>query len=124
MPKQYYQFHSRTADVDDLSFLSSFFVSSKEIQGFHRMKTPLGVGAGIWNGGRVQRGLEIQPMRQERLHGGGKQGRVAVNGSTDSSGMHSLSGVIDTSEDPARLTYSGYLRFGQTPSPWVLLNTS
>ncbi len=36
-------------------------------------------------------------MCQERIHGGGKQGRASVNGSPDSCGIHSLIGVIDTS---------------------------
>ncbi len=42
-------------------------------------------------------GGKIQPMSQERLHDGGKQGRASVNCSTDSCGIHALSGVIDTS---------------------------
>ena len=42
-------------------------------------------------------GVEIQPMSQERVHGGGKQGRASVNCSPDSSGIHFLIGVIDTS---------------------------
>ncbi len=42
------------------------------------------------------KGWEIQPMSQERLHGGGKPGRASVTGSPDSGGMHSLIGVIDT----------------------------
>jgi len=37
-------------------------------------------------------------MSQERLHGGGKQGRVSVNCSPDSGGIHSLIGVIDTAQ--------------------------
>ena len=44
--------------------------------------------------------VEIQPMSQERRHGGGKPGRASVNCSPDSGGMHSLIGVIDT---PRRL---------------------
>ncbi len=39
----------------------------------------------------------IQPMSQERRHGGGKPGRASVTGSPDSYGSHSLMGVIDTS---------------------------
>ena len=35
-------------------------------------------------------------MSQERIHGGGKQGRASVTCSSDSGGMHSLIGVIDT----------------------------
>ena len=42
-------------------------------------------------------GVEIQPMRQDRLHGGGTPGRASVTGSPDRGGMHSLIGVIDTS---------------------------
>ena len=38
----------------------------------------------------------IQPMRQERRHGGGKEGRAAVTGSPDRGGMHALIGAIDT----------------------------
>ncbi len=41
-------------------------------------------------------GKEFQPLSQERRHGGGNQGRVAVNGSPDSGGMQSLIGAIDT----------------------------
>ncbi len=40
---------------------------------------------------------EIQPLSQERLHGGGKPGRASVTGSPASGGMHSLIGMIDTS---------------------------
>ncbi len=54
------------------------------------------IGIGFRTGGRVQGGVEIQPMSQERLHGGGKQGRASVTGPPDSGGMHSLIGVIDT----------------------------
>jgi len=43
-----------------------------------------------WNG------RDIQPMSQERRHGGGKQGRAFVTGSPDRGGMHSLIGMIDT----------------------------
>jgi len=39
----------------------------------------------------------IFPLGQERLHGGGKQGRASVTGAPDSGGMQSLIGVIDTS---------------------------
>ena len=45
----------------------------------------------------MQGEVEIQPMSQERLHGGGKQGRASVNGSPDSGGIHSLIGAIDHS---------------------------
>ncbi len=48
----------------------------------------------------MQEGVEIQPMSQERRHGGGKQGRASVNCSPDSCGMQSLIGVIGT---PRRL---------------------
>ncbi len=41
-------------------------------------------------------GMEIQAMSQERLHGGGRQGRASVTCSPDRGGMHSLIGVIDT----------------------------
>jgi len=41
-------------------------------------------------------GKEIQPMSQERLHGGGQPGRAVVTGSPNSYRMHSLIGVIDT----------------------------
>jgi len=44
----------------------------------------------------VQGGGGIQPRSQERLHGGGKQGRAAATGSPDSGGMQSLIDVIDT----------------------------
>jgi len=47
--------------------------------------------------GKSARGVAIQPMSQERRHGGGKPGRAAVTGSPDSGGIHSLIGVIDTS---------------------------
>ena len=47
------------------------------------------------------KGGEIQPMSQERIHGGGKQGRAAVTCSPDCCGMHSLIGVID----PPRLLW-------------------
>jgi hypothetical protein len=40
-------------------------------------------------------GKEIQPMSQERRHGGGKPGRAAVNGAPDSGGTQSLIGAID-----------------------------
>jgi len=59
-----------------------------------------GGGIGYRNGGRVQGGVGIQPMSQERIHGGGKQGRASVNRSPDSCGIHSLIGAIDT---PRRL---------------------
>ena len=39
-------------------------------------------------------------MSQERLLGGGTPGRASVNGSPDSCGIHSLMGVIDTSQLP------------------------
>ncbi len=53
--------------------------------------------------GRGKReGGAIQPLSQERRHGGGKPGRAAVNGSPGSGGMHSLIGVIDT----ARLAWT------------------
>ncbi|MCH8039128.1 MAG: hypothetical protein IH977_02135 [Nitrospinae bacterium] len=56
------------------------------------------IGIEYRNGGRVQQGaVEIQPMSQERLHGGGKPGRASVNGSPDRGGIHSLIGVIDPS---------------------------
>ena len=35
-------------------------------------------------------------MSQERIHGGGKQGRASVTCSPDRGGMHSLIGAIDT----------------------------
>ena len=47
--------------------------------------------------GEEGKGGEIQPMSQERLHGGGKPGKASVNCSPFSGGMHSLIGVIDTS---------------------------
>ena len=40
--------------------------------------------------------MEIQPMNQERIHGGGKSGRASVTCSPDSGGMQSRLGVIDT----------------------------
>ena len=40
-------------------------------------------------------GKAIQPMSQERLHGGAKQGRASVTGSPDRCGMQSLIGAID-----------------------------
>jgi len=46
--------------------------------------------------GEECKGKEIQPLSQERLHGGGKPGRASVNRSPDSCGIHSLMGVIDT----------------------------
>ncbi len=46
--------------------------------------------------------MEIQPMSQERRHGGGKQGRAAVTCAPDSGGIHALIGVIDT---PLHLRY-------------------
>ncbi len=42
-------------------------------------------------------GGQVNPMSQERLLGGGKQGRASVNRSPDSGGIHSLIGAIDTS---------------------------
>jgi len=45
--------------------------------------------------GQSARG-EIQPMRQERRHCGGEQGRASVTCSPDSGGFHFLIGVIDT----------------------------
>ena len=39
--------------------------------------------------------MVIQPMSQERLHGGGKRGGASVTGSPDSGGMQSLIGVFD-----------------------------
>ena len=47
--------------------------------------------------GEECKGVEIQPMSQERRHSGGKQGRAAVTGSPDRGGIHALSGAIDTS---------------------------
>jgi len=41
-------------------------------------------------------GNEIQPMSQERRHGGGKQGRASVTCAPDCGGMQSLIGAIDT----------------------------
>ncbi len=38
----------------------------------------------------------IQPMSQERRHGGGQPGRASVTCSPDRGGMQSLMGVIDT----------------------------
>ncbi len=46
--------------------------------------------------GEERKGGEIQPMSQERRHGGGKQGRASVTCSPHSCGMHSLIGAIDT----------------------------
>ena len=46
--------------------------------------------------GEEGKGGEIQPMSQERRHGGGKPGRASVTGSPERCGMHSLIGVIDT----------------------------
>ncbi len=40
--------------------------------------------------------MEIQPISQERLNGGSKQGKASVTCSPDSGGMHSRSAVIDT----------------------------
>ena len=45
--------------------------------------------------GKECKGGEIQPMSQERSHGGGKPGRASVNCSPDRSGSHSLIGAID-----------------------------
>ena len=39
-------------------------------------------------------GGEIQPMSQEQIHGGGKQGRASVTCSPDRGGIHSLIGVL------------------------------
>jgi len=47
--------------------------------------------------GEECKGVEIQPMSQERLHGGGKQGRASVTCSPDRGGMQSLIGAIDPS---------------------------
>ncbi len=47
--------------------------------------------------GEECKGVEIQPMSQERRHGGGKPGRAAVTCAPDSGGLHSLIGMIDTS---------------------------
>ncbi len=41
-------------------------------------------------------GGQVNPMSQERLHGGGQPGRASVTGSPDSGGMQSLIGAIDT----------------------------
>ncbi len=41
-------------------------------------------------------GVEIQPMNQERRHGGGQPGGASVTGSPDSGGSHALIGAIDT----------------------------
>ncbi len=46
--------------------------------------------------GEECKGVEIQPMSRERRHGGGQQGRAAVNRSPNSGGIHALIGVIDT----------------------------
>ena len=48
--------------------------------------------------GEECKGREIQPMSQERTHGGGKQGRASVTCSPASGGLHSLIGVIDTAQ--------------------------
>ncbi len=47
--------------------------------------------------GEECKGGGIQPLGQERRHGGGKQGRASVTGSPDRGGMQSLIGAIDTS---------------------------
>jgi len=53
-------------------------------------------GDSIKEWGKIaRRGVEIQPMSQERIPCGGKQGRAAVNGSPDRGRMQSLIGVID-----------------------------
>ncbi len=49
---------------------------------------------GMWE--ECKGGVEIQPMSQERRHGGGKSGRASVTGSPDRGGMHSLISAIDT----------------------------
>jgi len=42
-------------------------------------------------------GGQVNPMRQERRHGGGKPGRASVTCAPDRGGMHSpLIGVFDT----------------------------
>ena len=46
--------------------------------------------------GEESKGGEIQPMSQERRHGGGTPGMASVTGAPDRGGIHSLSGVIDT----------------------------
>jgi len=45
--------------------------------------------------GEECKGAEIQPMSQERRHGGGTQGRASVNSPPDRGGMHSLIGAMD-----------------------------
>ncbi len=47
--------------------------------------------------GEECKGGGIQPMSQERRHGGGKPGRASVTGSPDNGGIHSVIGVIDPS---------------------------
>ncbi len=45
-------------------------------------------------------GGQVNPMSQERIHGGGTPGRASVTCSPDSGGIHALKpliGVIDTS---------------------------
>ena len=44
--------------------------------------------------GEECKGGGIQPLGQERRHGGGKQGRASVTCSPASGGMHSLTGVL------------------------------
>ena len=51
-------------------------------------------GKRIQECGRSARG-ELQPLSQERRHGGGKQGRASVTCSPDRGGMNSLIGMID-----------------------------
>jgi len=51
--------------------------------------------------GEEYKGGGIQPLSQERRHGGGKPGRASVNGSPDRGGIHALIGVID----PPRLLW-------------------
>jgi len=47
------------------------------------------------------KGGGIQPMSQERLHGGGQPGRASVTGLPDRGGSHSLIGAIDTALNDA-----------------------
>ncbi len=58
----------------------------------------MGYDDGVKDTGRGEecKGGGIQPMRHERRHGGGQQGRASVTGSPDRGGSHSLIGVIDT----------------------------
>ncbi len=68
------------------------------------------------------RGGEIQPISQERLHGGSKQGRASVTCSPDSCGIPSLIGVIDP---PLLLWYfSGWPKRAFLPIPTAMCSTT